>query len=473
VTPKHRTVPRTLVWLRNDLRVVDNPALTAACERGDAVAVYLAAPAQWARHGMGANRIAFLLRTVAALSRALAVLGIPLLIRSVPRFAAHPATLVALAREVGADVVMCNDEYPLDERRRDGAVFDRCRAAGIELRRFTGGVVLAPGEVLTGEGKPYTVFTPFKRRWLALAGDGRLQTLPAPKPPRGFDVAAETIPQRLGGVAADLLAEQWPGGEAEAMRRLDGFVAHALARYHTDRDRPDRDGTSGLSPYLAVGAVSARQCIVAAQHCNGGRLDGGDPGAAMWISELIWREFYAHVTAAFPDISRGRAFRPHNDRVRWRDDPGAFAAWCDGRTGYPLVDAAMRQLAATGWMHNRLRMLTAMFLTKHLLIDWRLGERHFMARLVDGDFAANNGGWQWSASTGTDAAPYFRIFNPVAQAKKFDPDGTFVRRWVPELSALRGATIFEPWRHGGAPGYPAPIVDHAQARRRALDAFRA
>ena len=304
MTPKHRAVPRTLVWLRNDLRVADNPALTAACERGDAVAVYLAAPAQWARHGMGANRIAFLLRTVVALSRALAVLGIPLLIRSVPRFAAHPATLVAVAREVGADVVTCNDEYPLDERRRDGAVFDRCRAAGIELRRFTGGVVLAPGEVLTGEGKPYTVFTPFKRRWLALAGDGRLQTLAAPDPQPTFGVVGDTIPQRLGGVAADLLAEQWPGGEAEAMRRLDAFVARALARYHADRDRPDRDGTSGLSPYLAVGAVSARQCIVAARHCNGGRLDGGDPGAAMWISELIWREFYAHVTAAFPDISR-------------------------------------------------------------------------------------------------------------------------------------------------------------------------
>ena len=220
-----------------------------------------------------------------------------------------------------------------------------------------------------------------------------------------------------------------------------------------------------------MGAISARRCIAAARDRDGGALGSGDAGAAIWIGELIWREFYAHVTAAFPDISRGRAFRAAADRVRWRDDPIGFRAWKEGRTGYPLVDAALRQLAKTGWMHNRLRMLTAMFLTKHLLIDWRLGERHFMDLLVDGDFAANNGGWQWCASTGTDAAPYFRIFNPVTQAKRFDADGAFVRRWVPELAALEAPALFEPWRFGGVKGYPAPIVEHGAARQRALKAF--
>ena len=463
---------RTLVWLRNDLRVNDNPALFAARERGDVVAIYLSAPAQWDEHGVGANRRAFMLRTLDAVSAELAALNIPLLIRTVGRFDDHAAVLVRIAKTVGADVVTCNAEYPLDEQRRDTTAADSCRAAGIDFQRHNGGVVLAPGQVLTGSGQPYTVFTPFKRRWLATVDAGSLQGLPAPPHQRTIEVQRDAVPQRLGGASAARLAALWPGGEAEASRRLETFIDNRLQRYHDDRDRPDRDGTSRLSPYLALGAISARQCIAAARHHNDGKLAGGDAGAVTWIGELIWREFYAHVTAAFPELSRGCAFRPANDRVRWRDDPDAYAAWQQGRTGYPLVDAAMRQLAATGWMHNRLRMLVAMFLTKHLLIDWRAGERHFMELLVDGDFAANNGGWQWSASTGTDAAPYFRIFNPVAQAKKFDPHGTFVRQWVPELELLPVPAIFEPWRFGGAAGYPSPIVEHAAARQRALAAFK-
>jgi deoxyribodipyrimidine photo-lyase len=472
VTRAPRPQRRTLVWLRNDLRVADNPALAAAAERGSVVAVYLSAAAQWSSHGVGANRRAFLLRTLTELSRSLNALNIPLLVRSVARFADQAAAIVRLAQSCGADAVMCNDEYPLDERRRDDATRDRCADAGIEFQRFSGGVVLAPGQVLTGDGKPYTVFTPFKRRWLTIVDDGLLQPVPAPRRQTKIDVRGDALPKRIGGTSADRLAELWPGGETQALRRLDAFVSRGLARYHSDRDRPDREGTSRLSPYLAVGAISARQCVAAARARNRGQLGSGDVGATTWISELIWREFYVHVTAAFPDISRGRAFRPANDRVQWRDDPEGFAAWREGRTGYPLVDAAMRQLAATGWMHNRLRMLTAMFLTKHLLIDWRRGERHFMDLLVDGDFAANNGGWQWSASTGTDAAPYFRIFNPITQAKKFDPDGVFVRRWVPELATVPKATIFEPWRSSGSSGYPPPIVDHTTARKRALHAWR-
>ena len=245
-----------------------------------------------------------------------------------------------------------------------------------------------------------------------------------------------------------------------------------MHRYQSDRDRPAVDGTSRLSPYLAVGAMSARRCIAAARARNGGALASGDVGAATWISELIWREFYAHVTAAFPGHQpRARVPRRSADRVRWRDDPAGYRAWTEGRTGYPLVDAAMRQLASTGWMHNRLRMLTAMFLTKHLLIDWRLGERHFMDLLVDGDFAANNGGWQWSASTGTDAAPYFRIFNPVTQAKKFDAGRDVRAPMGAGTRALEAPALFEPWRFGGVKGYPAPIVEHGAARQRALKAF--
>jgi deoxyribodipyrimidine photo-lyase len=471
VTAAHPAPRRTLVWFRNDLRTDDNPALSAACERGAAIAVYLCAPAQLASHGVGANRRAFVLRSLTALSQVLKTLNIPLLIRTVPRFDAHPAAIVRLARAHGADVVTCNDEYPLDERRRDVTAADSCRAAGIAFHRYSGGVVIPPGQLLTGSGAPYTVFTPFKRRWLAMADDGLLQSLAAPARQARIDVKADPIPRSLGRATTDRLAELWPGGERPARQCLDAFVDRAMFRYAADRDRPATNGTSRLSPYLAVGAISARRCIAVARDRNGGALGSGDAGVATWISELIWREFYAHVTAAFPDISRGRAFRAAADRVRWRDDPIGFRAWKEGRTGYPLVDAALRQLSKTGWMHNRLRMLTAMFLTKHLLIDWRLGERHFMDLLVDGDFAANNGGWQWCASTGTDAAPYFRIFNPVTQAKRFDADGAFVRRWVPELAALEVPALFEPWRFGGVKGYPAPIVEHGAARQRALKAF--
>jgi len=459
------------VWFRNDLRTDDNPSLSAACERGAVIGVYLCAPGQLASHGSGANRRSFLLRNLAALSHALHSLGIPLLIRTVSRFEAHPASIVRIAQAHGADVVTCNDEYPLDEQRRDSQTAVQCRDAGIVFRRFSGGVVIAPGQVLTGEGAPYTVFTPFKRRWLTLADEGLLQPLPAPRRQPRIDTESDPIPDVFGRSDDDRLVELWPGGETEARQRLDAFADGPMRRYQTDRDRPAIDGTSRLSPYLAVGAIAARRCIAAARSRNGGALASGDVGASTWMSELIWREFYAHVAAAFPAISRGRAFRPSADHVQWRNDPAGLRAWTEGRTGYPLVDAAMRQLAETGWMHNRLRMLTAMFLTKHLLIDWRLGERHFMDLLVDGDFAANNGGWQWSASTGTDAAPYFRIFNPVTQARKFDPDGAFVRRWVPELSGLKVAAVFEPWRFGGAKGYPEPIVEHGAARERALKAF--
>jgi deoxyribodipyrimidine photo-lyase len=457
-------VRRSLVWFRNDLRVDDNPALAAACERGDAVAAYVPATAQWRSHGMGANRLAFLWRTLTALAERLAELNIPLLIGRDAPFAGHAAQLVRWASDCGADRVYVNDEYALDERRRDAAVSKTLRAAGIALVRASGTVIVPPGGVVTAAGAPYTVFTPFKRRWLTVCDAG---VVAAPRAQRRLDIAASPLPQRLDGVDAGRLANSWPGGEAAAQSRLRHFVGESISRYHADRDRPDLDGTSRLSPYLAVGAISARRCLAAA-------LSAGpaERGVIAWRDELIWREFYQHVVAAFDDVGRGAAFRLANDRVEWRDDPAGYARWREGRTGYPLVDAAMRQLASSGWMHNRLRMLVAMFLTKHLLIDWRAGERHFMELLVDGDFAANNGGWQWSASTGTDAAPYFRIFNPIAQARKFDPDGTFVRRWVPELAEVHGTAIFEPWRSETVRDYPPPIVEHGFARQRALAAFK-
>jgi deoxyribodipyrimidine photo-lyase len=261
-------------------------------------------------------------------------------------------------------------------------------------------------------------------------------------------------------------------GEAAARRRLHGFLNGAVVDYPVGRDLPGIDGTSRLSPYLRFGMVSARECVAEAFE-----QVAADPraarGARKWIDELIWREFYSAILAEHPRVLR-RAYKQDYDALVWDDDDERFAAWCEGRTGYPIVDAGMRQLVATGWMHNRARMLTASFLTKDLLLDWRRGERFFQQHLLDGDPASNNGGWQWTASTGTDAQPWFRIFNPTRQGERFDPDGAYVRRWIPELDAVPVEAVHRPWELPAlAPGYPAPLVDHAVQRQEVLRRYDA
>jgi deoxyribodipyrimidine photo-lyase len=459
------------VWFRDDLRTADNPALFDAMSRGEAVAVFCLCPMQWRSHDVGDNRLAFLLDTLRHLATDLHALGVPFRMIDEPTFDGVAHRLVRLATEVGASAITFNAEYPVDERTRDAQVAEASASAGLDLRVHQGGVVLPPGMVLTQDHRPFTVFSAFKRRWLARLEPSCWEPLPQPCRQTRPDVEDSPLPDQIDGVRLGPLARRWPGGQGEALRRLDQFVATRLDRYHLDRDLPAVDGTSALSPYLAVGSISARQCLGAAVAANDGRLAAGSPGPVAWINELIWRDFYRHVVAQFPHVSRGHAFRRAMDALPWRRAADELEAWKAGRTGYPLVDAAMRQLNETGWMHNRLRMVTAMFLSKHLLLDWRHGERHFMNLLVDGDFAANNGGWQWSAATGTDAAPYFRIFNPTTQAQRFDPDGVFVRRYVAELRDVPLAAVFEPARHGVA-GYPRPIVEHAAARQRALDTFK-
>jgi deoxyribodipyrimidine photo-lyase len=461
----------TLVWFRNDLRLRDNPALYHACERGSVVGVFFICEAQWREHDVGDNRLAFLLDCLHALRRDLEKHGIPLRIERAAHFSDVPAKIVDLATALDLHRIAFNEEYPLNEKKRDSRVIRACSAAGIEPDVYHAATILPPGSVLTANGDPYTMFTPFKRRWLTQVNASSLESLGLPRRQAGTACASSALPQRIDGIDRGRVANRFPGGEAEARRRLKAFMAGPSRRYESDRDFPDLNGTSGLSAYLSVGAISPRQCLSAAAHNNGGRMGDGDAGICAWINELIWRDFYRHVVALFPHVSRGQAFRPEADRVAWRRSAEDLAAWQQGRTGYPLVDAGMRQLNETGWMHNRLRMVTAMFLSKHLLLDWRLGERYFMNQLVDGDFAANNGGWQWSASTGTDAAPYFRIFNPSTQAKRFDPQGGFIRRWIPELQSVPLKNLFNLEKHS-VPDYPKPMVEHAAARQRALNAFK-
>lgn len=463
------------MWFRSDLRVRDNTPLLEACaaSRGQGVlAVFTVCSEQWERHDWAPVRVDFLLRSLAALSEALAELNVPLKVLHVPRFGDLAEALGDLAEEHGCPALYFSREYEWNEARRDEAVRARFEAAGREVHDFDDSLVLWPGSIKTQQDTYYTVFTPFKRSWLgALDELGPPAVQGAPKPQTQLSLASDPVPSELPAFAGLKRPDLYPAGEDAALRRLKGFVRARISDYSSGRDIPGEAGTSALSPYLNLGVLSPRQCLKAARRTTGA-------GTEVWISELIWREFYKHLLVGFPALSKGQNFRRKYDALPWESGDEAFEAWCAGRTGYPIVDAGMRQLQATGWMHNRVRMIVAMFLTKHLLIDWRRGERFFMQHLVDGDLAANNGGWQWSASTGTDAQPYFRVFNPWLQSKRYDPEGVYVREHVPELRevpapALHSAAKLEREVEQRGLDYPEPIVDHAFARARAIATFKA
>lgn len=472
---------RHLVWFRRDLRVRDNTALHEACRAADGgvVGAFVICPEEWRNHDDAPIKIDFWMRNLRELSAALARLNIPLVIAEAQRTNQIAPRLLAIAKSARCDALYYNHEYEVNESRRDEAVARHLGAAGIRALGFHDHVVFDPASIRTGQSAFYTVFTPFKRAFIARIQREGFRILAAPKKQPEIEVKPSPVPDQVAGFEPSVDTTLWPAGEREAHRRLSLFCEERIRAYKEQRDMPALEGTSRLSPYLNSGAISPRQCLSAAREANGDRLDDarpGAPGPAQWISEIIWREFYQHVLVGFPRVSMGRAFKPATDRITWNQNPDHFARWCEGRTGVPIVDAAMRQLLATGWMHNRLRMIAAMYLTKDLFLDWRLGERHFMHRLIDGDLGSNNGGWQWSASTGTDAAPYFRIFNPYSQSKKCDPDGAFIRRWVPELAGIEGDAIHEP---GTLPplarsrlNYPEQIVDHARARARVMEAFQ-
>ena len=465
-----------LIWLRSDLRITDNTALSAACERGPTIALWLISPGQWHAHDDAPCKVDFWLRNLREMRQALDALNIPLLIRKIDTWDEAAATLLAVCQQHRIEAVHWNDEYGVNERRRDDAVRTQLAGAGIQPHSYLDQLLLAPGTILTRSGGYFQVFGQFKRACLehlhrslpALAGKVRRQ---AP-----LDIGSDPIPWQVDGFdkPADSLRELWPAGEQEAQARLTRFLDEVVEDYQRLRDLPAKPGTSQLSAYLAAGVISPRQCLHAALSSNRGEFDSGSEGVQTWVNELLWREFYKHILVGYPQVAQHRAFRPHTEALPWRDAPEDLKAWQEGRTGFPIIDAAMQQLLHTGWMHNRLRMLVAMFLSKNLLIDWRLGERHFMRHLIDGDLAANNGGWQWSASTGTDSVPYFRIFNPQSQSERFDPEGNFIRHWLPQLNSLDNKKIHAPLMLADnlANTYHEPIVDLASSRRRALAAFQ-
>ncbi|MGE5203292.1 MAG: cryptochrome/photolyase family protein [Acidobacteriota bacterium] len=453
-----------LVWFRDDLRLADHPALVAAARSGRPVIAAYVFDDETERPLGGAARW-WLAGSLEALAADLAALGVPLVLR---RGRADKAVR-ALVRESGAATVHWNRRYRQAAAALDDALAATLGRGGIAVEVHAGDLLFEPAAIRSGSGAPYRVFAPFWRACLAASP-------PAPPLPRPRRIAASSdypTSERLGDWqlrpsapdwAAGLRAT-WTPGEHAARRRLQRFVRHALADYALRRDFPAKAVTSGLSPHLRWGEVSPRQ-IWHAVHAEDGR------SGAAFLRELGWREFAAHALWHVPNLAT-TPLRPEFAHFRWRRDVRALRAWQRGRTGYPLVDAGMRELWATGAMHNRVRMAAASFLVKHLLLPWQAGEAWFWDTLVDADPASNAMNWQWVAGCGIDAAPYFRIFNPVLQGRKFDPEGEYVRRWVPELRKLSVRDVHAPWLAStpSASGYPPPIVEHAAARRRALAAL--
>lgn len=467
-----------LMWFRRDLRVADNAALYAALKdarRVHCVFVYDteildALPTRSDR------RVEFIVQSVTELQRELAAHGGGLL--TLHGRAAE--VIPRLARELGVKAVYANHDYEPAAVARDAAVARMLAAEGIELLTRKDQVIFEKDEVLTQGGTPFSVFTPYKNAWLKKLEPFYLKAYPVESYIRNL---APTAGGRLltladiGFKETNLRELGIAGGAAAARKLLDDFLPR-MARYREARDFPAKKGPSYLSVHLRFGTVPIRELARTAWEA----ARAGDEGAATWLSELIWRDFYFMILHHHPQVV-SQAFKPAYDAIRWPNDETLFKAWCEGRTGYPVVDAAMRQLNQTGYMHNRLRMIAASFLVKDLLVDWRLGEKYFADHLNDFDLAANNGGWQWAASTGCDAQPYFRIFNPVTQSEKFDPDGAFIRKYLPELARCDKRDIHAPWlmaplqqqAAGVVIGrdYPAPVVDHAEARLRALGLYKA
>jgi len=455
----------TVVWFRRDLRVADHPALSAAADEGDVVALFVVDPALLGRrHHAAPARLRFLRAGLEALDEELRALGGALVVREGP-----PEEIVpAVAAEAGARTVAFTREVSPFARARDDRVTRALEEARVRARAMPGDLLAEPEELTGASGGGYLVFTPFWRAWRALPVPPHK---PAPEAIRGPALGSDGLGRLPAG------APPLPAGPRAARERLVEFVRSGAAdAYGGRRNLVGEDGTSHLSAYLRLGMCTAAQ-IGRALGLPGDLTAGRE---AFW-RQLAWRDFYHHHLARHPEVAR-EALQPALRGVRWDDDAGHLAAWTAGETGYPLVDAGMRQLAAESWIHNRARIVVASFLVKDLLVDWRRGETVFMQGLVDGDPANNNGGWQWTAGTGTDAAPYFRVLNPARQASRFDPDGAYVRRYVPELRDVPPGRILEPWRmtpeEQRAAGcrigtdYPAPIVDHAERRELALERYR-
>ncbi|MFZ9857428.1 MAG: cryptochrome/photolyase family protein [Roseiflexaceae bacterium] len=461
-------------WFRRDLRLQDNQALAVASQLSDGrvIPLFIVDPTLVQSSRVGVNRLAFLASRLRTLHHELVARGSGLMIA----YGDPRDVLLSIAAEYGATMVTFERDTGPWGRQRDREIAQTLLNNGIAGQTSQTLTIVPPTTLKTGAGTPYTVFTPFYRAWRKV-----------------LDLAdAFDAPQLIKHPhqSSTPIWPDWPESDislpessrAHAEHLLRQFATHAIDDYTTGRDMVAKSGTSRLSPYLRFGILSPQECARLALAHMPHIAGEGRSGAEVWLSELAWRDFYHQIMYNFPHVTKS-SFRPVYDAIQWENNSDWFAAWCEGRTGYPIVDAAMHQLNQEGWMHNRARMIVSSFLTKDLLIDWRWGERYFMQKLLDGDTAANNGGWQWAAGTGTDAQPYFRIFNPVSQGQKFDPDGTYVKKYLPELRYVPTKFIHAPWLLQGIDmrnaritmgvEYPYPIVDHAIQRHAALAMYAA
>ena len=465
---------KSLVWFRNDLRMDDNPALRAACSQSKEVhGVFIYSKNQLELHNEANSKIEFIIENLKSLEQSLNKINIPLTVVSSDGFNEDPKKILNLLNERSITDIYWNNQFGIDEESRDKKVEELLTHNNIKFFSYDSQTLFPAGTFKTGEGKPYSVFTPFKKKWVENFDIDFL------------DIEYNYIPKESTEICSnindfDFAFEKehivdmslWPVGEKEALKRLDNYLDNKILNYAKDRNEPIIDGTSRISPYLASGVLSPKRCILEALKKNNFELDSGEKGITKWIDEIVWREFYKNIMFSFPRVSKGMPFQEYTKKIKWRFEEEEFKAWKNGNTGFPLIDAAMRQLKHEGWMHNRLRMVVAMFFTKNMLHDWRLGEAFFMKNLIDGDFSSNNGGWQWSSSTGTDAAPYFRIFNPLTQSKNFDSEGLFIKKYVDELKNIDKKEIHDPSNEiRFACKYPTQILDLKESRLRAIDAF--
>jgi deoxyribodipyrimidine photo-lyase len=463
-----------LWWIRRDFRLTDNEALHQAVQRAELVTpIFILDPRLIGSSYVGEKRMGFLYAGLHQLHSDLNGIGSRMVIRK-----GDPLNVFEeLRSQIGFDAIFAEADFSPYAQERDSKLRER-----FPIQFFGGPTFRHPIAVRKENGEPYTVFTPYRRAWKALQLPSEEDILPKPsRVDTPEDLASLPLPPTLPLSNPSLFIP----GESEAQHRLMKFIDNDPAPiygYNKQRDRMDLDGTSQLSPYLRFGMLSTKQALVAATKAlSRTPKEEERQSASTWLNEIIWREFFQSILFNFPHV-RKMSFRENLRDIKWENNSTDFQAWCDGETGYPIVDAGMRQLSKTGWMHNRARMIVASFLVKDLLIDWRWGERWFMQHLIDGDPASNNGGWQWSAGTGTDAAPYFRIFNPILQGEKFDPRGDYITKWIPELSSVPLKYLHNPWKmpielqksNGVVIGrhYPEPIIDHKFARERTLERFR-
>ncbi|KAF2644561.1 hypothetical protein P280DRAFT_390580 [Massarina eburnea CBS 473.64] len=486
-------------WFKRDLRLRDNTALSEASklaqEKGvGLIAVWILSPQDWEAHLVSPARCDFELRSIALLQRELADLDIPLYITTVLERKDVLNHLLELAAGWRVKNIFCNLEYEPDELRREEKLVRLGVDKGINVELCHDDCVVPPGSLKTGGGRQYAVYSPWYRTWIAhlhthphLLNEREIPKRNSSKFRKEhqplFNMPVPPIPESkaLTSEEQNQLASLWPAGETAALGRLQLFLMEKIGRYIATRNFPSAHSTACVSVHHAAGTLSARTSVRSARDVNSTKkLDGGIEGIRGWIGEVAWRDFYRHVLVNWPYVCMNKPFKFEYTNIEWEYNEEHFNAWTEGRTGYPIVDAAMRCLDATAYMHNRLRMITSSFLAKHLLLDWRLGEQYFITHLIDGDFASNNGGWGFSSSTGVDPQPYFRVFNPWLQSEKFDAEGAFIRKWVPELSSIEGIGIHNPYEKGGEAakiarknGYPEPIVEHRFARERCLTRYKA